>query len=111
MRRTFAKAVTWRLIGTAEVFAISLWMTGQIATAGNTAFIAAIASFVSYIVHELAWNGSFSRDRLRQFAGHVAQTLSGVTARRWLVALGFVESRLPGRSPDQPASVLVPPAG
>jgi uncharacterized membrane protein len=60
MRRTIAKAVTWRLIGTAEIFAISFWTTGHIATAGHTAGIAAIASFLTYIAHELAWNGSFS---------------------------------------------------
>lgn len=62
MRKTIAKAVTWRLIGTAEIFAISFWTTGHIATAGHTAGIAAIASFLTYIAHELAWNGSFSRE-------------------------------------------------
>lgn len=110
MRRTFAKAVTWRLIGTAEVFAISFWMTGQISTAGHTAIIAAIASFLSYIVHELAWNGCFSRDRVARFAGHVRKTLSGSTARYWLAALGFVEGKLPS-VPDSPAGVVIPPAG
>jgi uncharacterized membrane protein len=64
MRKTIAKAVTWRLIGTAEIFAISFWTTGHIATAGHTAGIAAIASFLTYVAHELAWNGSFSRGRL-----------------------------------------------
>jgi uncharacterized membrane protein len=63
MRKTIAKAITWRVIGTAEIFAISFWTTGHISTAGNTAGIAAIASFLSYVVHELAWNGSFSRSR------------------------------------------------
>jgi uncharacterized membrane protein len=62
MRKTIAKAVTWRLIGTAEIFAISFWTTGHIATAGHTAGIAAIASFLTYVAHELAWNGSFSRE-------------------------------------------------
>jgi uncharacterized membrane protein len=64
MRKTIAKAVTWRLIGTSEIFAISFWTTGHIATAGHTAVIAAVASFLSYIVHELVWNGSISRDRV-----------------------------------------------
>ena len=61
MRKAIAKAVTWRLIGTAEIFLISFWTTGHIATASNTAGIAAIASFLSYVAHELAWSGSFSR--------------------------------------------------
>jgi uncharacterized membrane protein len=55
MRKMIAKAVTWRLIGTAEIFAISFWTTGHIATAGHTAGIAAISSVVMYVVHELAW--------------------------------------------------------
>lgn len=56
MRKTIAKAVTWRLIGTAEIFAISFWTTGHIATAGHTAAIAAISSIVMYVAHELAWD-------------------------------------------------------
>ena len=63
MRKTIVKAVTWRLIGTTELFVISLWTTGHIATASHTAGIAAIASFLSYVVHELAWNGSFSQEK------------------------------------------------
>jgi uncharacterized membrane protein len=55
MRRTIAKAVTWRLIGTTEIFAISFWTTGHITTAGHTAAIAAITSVVMYVAHELAW--------------------------------------------------------
>jgi uncharacterized membrane protein len=55
MRKTIAKAVTWRLIGTAEIFAISFWTTGHIAMAGHTAGIAAITSIVMYVAHELAW--------------------------------------------------------
>ena len=56
MRKAIAKAVTWRLIGTAEIFAISFWITGHIATAGHMAGIAAICSVVMYVAHELAWN-------------------------------------------------------
>jgi len=76
MRKTIAKAVTWRLIGTAEIFAISFWTTGHIATAGHTAGIAAIASFLTYVAHELAWSGAFSRgwgeavETLPEAAGH-----------------------------------------
>ena len=56
MRKTIAKAITWRLIGTAEIFAISFWTTGHIATAGHTAGIAAISSVLLYVAHELAWD-------------------------------------------------------
>jgi uncharacterized membrane protein len=81
MRKTIAKAVTWRLIGTAEIFAISFWMTGHIATAGHTAGIAAIASFLTYIVHELVWNGYFSRDRVTECGRTVARRVTGLLAQ------------------------------
>lgn len=55
MRKAIAKAVTWRLIGTAEIFAISFWTTGHVATASHTAAIAAVSSLVMYVAHELAW--------------------------------------------------------
>jgi len=56
MHKAIAKALTWRLIGTAEIFAISFWTTGHIGTAGHTAGIAAVTSVVMYVVHELAWS-------------------------------------------------------
>lgn len=58
MRKTIAKAVTWRLIGTAEIFAISFWTTGHIATAGQMAGITAITSVIMYVAHELAWKAN-----------------------------------------------------
>jgi uncharacterized membrane protein len=64
MRKTIAKAVTWRLIGTAEIFAISFWTTGHIATAGHTAGIVALSSVVMYVAHELAW-GYEGWDRIK----------------------------------------------
>ena len=63
MRKAIAKAVTWRLIGTAEIFAISFWTTGHIATAGHTAAMVAVSSLVMYVAHELAW--SWRRRRIR----------------------------------------------
>ena len=81
MRKTIAKAVTWRLIGTAEIFAISFWTTGHIATAGHTAGIAAIASFLTYVAHELAWNGSFSRDRVAECGETVALRIIGLSTQ------------------------------
>ena len=55
MRKAIAKALTWRVIGTAEIFAISFWTTGHLATAGHTAALAAITSILMYVAHERAW--------------------------------------------------------
>ncbi len=78
MHKTIAKAVTWRLIGTAEIFAIAFWTTGHVATASNTAGIATGASFISYIAHELAWNGCFSRNRFTERREAVAIRINGL---------------------------------
>ena len=69
MRKAIVKAVTWRLIGTAEIFAICFWTTGHIATAGHTAGIAAITSVVMYVAHELAWNWHEGRTEIMSLSG------------------------------------------
>jgi len=56
MRKAITKALTWRLIGTTEIFAISFWTTGHIATAGHTAALTAVTSILMYVVHELVWS-------------------------------------------------------
>jgi uncharacterized membrane protein len=77
MRKTIAKAVTWRFIGTAEIFAISFWTTGHVATAGHTAGIAAVTSIFMYVIHELAWGdgdlggSAIARRASRHFASQV----------------------------------------
>jgi uncharacterized membrane protein len=89
MRKTIAKAITWRVIGTAEIFAISFWTTGHIATAGHTAGIAAVISVLTYVAHELVWNGSFSRgqewggavETLPEAAGHDLSGSASVAGR------------------------------
>ena len=69
MRKAIAKALTWRVIGTVEIFAISFWTTGHIATAGHTAGLAAITSVVMYVVHELAWSRHEGRAEMIGLSG------------------------------------------
>ena len=56
MAKRVAKAVTWRLIGTAEVFAVAFFTTGHIGTAGPIAGTTALSSTILYIVHESLWH-------------------------------------------------------
>jgi uncharacterized membrane protein len=74
MRKAIVKAVTWRLIGTAEIFAICFWTTGQIATAGHTAGLAAICSIVMYVAHELAWNWHEGRTEIMGLSSSSARS-------------------------------------
>lgn len=103
MRKTIAKAVTWRLIGTAEIFAISFWTTGHIATAGHTAGIAAITSIVMYVVHELAWEAGMRESPCWD-------DLPARGLRRTLVPATRLWSRpKPSPEPSTPASRSDPP--
>lgn len=56
MAKRIAKAVTWRLIGTAEVFAIAFYTTGHIGDAGHLAGLTALSSTVLYVIHESLWH-------------------------------------------------------
>lgn len=56
MAKRIGKALTWRLIGTAEVFGIALLTTGHLETAGPIAGLTAISSTILYVFHEYLWN-------------------------------------------------------
>lgn len=56
MARHIAKALTWRMIGTAEVFAISYLTTGQFKSASSIAGLTALTSTLLYVVHEKIWH-------------------------------------------------------
>lgn len=55
MAKRITKALTWRAVGTAEVFVISLVTTGHMESAGSIAGITAISSTVLYVFHEMLW--------------------------------------------------------
>lgn len=54
--RSIAKTISWRLIGSGAVFAISFLMTGNFAIAGSIASIQFIVNTILYFVHERIWN-------------------------------------------------------
>ena len=56
MTKAVCKALTWRIIGTAEVFVISWLTTGTLELAGHIAGFAAVTSTVLYVIHEKLWH-------------------------------------------------------
>lgn len=56
MLKRIVKALTWRVIGTAEVFAISFLTTGHVESAGSIAGFTAITSTALFVFHEKLWN-------------------------------------------------------
>lgn len=53
--KAIVKSLTWRLIGTAELFAIAYFTTGHIESAGSIAGLGAVTSTALYFVHEKLW--------------------------------------------------------
>lgn len=55
-RRSFAKAVSWRITGTVDTFIISLLITGELALASGIALTEVLTKICLYWLHERAWN-------------------------------------------------------
>ena len=56
MTKAVCKALTWRIVGTAEVFVISWFTTGTLELAGHTAGFAAVTSTVLNVIHKKLWH-------------------------------------------------------
>ena len=55
-RRSMAKAITWRTIGTLDTIIISYFLTGEIKTAVSIGSIEVFTKMILYFFHERIWN-------------------------------------------------------
>ena len=55
-RRSMAKAISWRTIGTLDTVIISYVLTGQIKTALSIGGIEIFTKMILYFFHERIWN-------------------------------------------------------
>ena len=53
--RSVLKAVSWRMLGTLDTFAISWFMTGRVEIAGSIAGMEIITKVAWYCLHERIW--------------------------------------------------------
>jgi uncharacterized membrane protein len=53
--RSFAKAVSWRTVGTIDTFIISFFVTGRISLAGTIAAVEVVTKILIYYLHERVW--------------------------------------------------------
>ena len=53
--KSVVKSLTWRLIGTTEMFVIAYFVSGHVETAGSIAGLTAVTSTVLYIAHDYVW--------------------------------------------------------
>lgn len=55
-QRSAVKALTWRIIGTADTFIISLLITKKPVVAASIAGVEVITKIILYYFHERGWN-------------------------------------------------------
>lgn len=55
-RRSLVKTVSWRITGSSATFAISYFVSGNLAVAGTIALIQLTANTILYFIHERIWN-------------------------------------------------------
>lgn len=56
IKRSALKAIVWRIIGTADTFAISWLITKEPITAGAIAGFEVVTKTILYYLHERGWN-------------------------------------------------------
>lgn len=54
--RSIAKAISWRLLGTLDTFAITFLVTGSFGWAGSVAGVESISKLILFYLHERAWS-------------------------------------------------------
>lgn len=53
--RSVLKAISWRVLGTLDTFAISWYLTGKVALAGSIAALEFLTKIAWYYAHERVW--------------------------------------------------------
>ena len=54
--RSFAKAVSWRALGSIDTFVLSWFFTGNVKAAGAIAATEVITKIILFYVHERVWS-------------------------------------------------------
>ncbi len=54
--RSLAKAISWRITGTADTFIISWLITGELLLASGIAATEVVTKIILFWIHERAWN-------------------------------------------------------
>jgi uncharacterized membrane protein len=54
--RAFAKAVSWRVVGTVDTFLVAWFVTGAVTLAGGVAALEVLTKVTLYFVHERTWD-------------------------------------------------------
>lgn len=55
-KRSFAKAISWRLLASIYLFFVVLFLSKQVFLSLNLAVIDAVINIIEYYLHERVWN-------------------------------------------------------
>ena len=55
-QRSFAKAISWRVIGTTDTFIVSFFITHKAITSASIAGLEVLTKTILYYFHERGWN-------------------------------------------------------
>lgn len=64
-RRSVAKAISWRILGSLDTMLLAYLFTGNMVVAGSIATTESVTKIVLYYLHERAWAG-FSKGTLKR---------------------------------------------
>ncbi|MEO1016669.1 MAG: DUF2061 domain-containing protein [Pseudomonadota bacterium] len=76
-RRIIAKAITWQIVGLTMMTLIGYVFTGSFQAGGALAIASTAIGFVSYILHEKAWNAVPHQSRYREAITAIGPPPSG----------------------------------
>ena len=79
-KRSIAKGISWRIVGTADTFLISWLVLGDISIAGPIAITEVVTKFILYFFHERIWN-RINWGRKNEKPTHLRSVLKGVSWR------------------------------
>ena len=72
-KRHFAKALTWRFVGTLDSFLLTWLITDDIQTGINISSVTTITKFIWYYLHEQIW---FKSSIIKATQRHILKTLT-----------------------------------
>ena len=55
-KRSWAKAVSWRITASSATFLIALGVGADLSVAGSIAMLQMLINFILYFIHERVWN-------------------------------------------------------
>lgn len=66
--KSFAKSISWRIVGTIDTMVISFFVTGQLVMALSIGSIEVVTKIALYYLHERAWEGvtKIEKDELKK---------------------------------------------